>query len=122
MGMVPKSTKSETRILNAISFSKVVGFVAVLMLSIMIAPIIFDSKVMSVLFCIFADVVYILCVVRSPTDPNKMFIIGLKEWLKFKTLAHDIYGESSQEYISYKEMTKKNEELKKNKKSKKIKA
>lgn len=102
MGMVPKSTKSETRILNALSFQKVIGFVVVLMLSTSIAPKLFGNK-LGILFTVFACVVYIICMIKSPTDPKKLFIIGLKEWLKFKYLAKDIYGESSQEYKDYKE-------------------
>ena len=100
MGMVPKSTKSETKIWKNISFFKIIGIITTIMISLGFSQILFTGA-MRVFFIIFCTVTFIICTMRSPTDPNKSFIRGLGDFLKFKFRAKDIYGCGTEEYDDY---------------------
>jgi uncharacterized protein YacL len=101
MGMIPKSTKSDVKIWKGIGLMKFLGIIMTLMISFLIAPLLFSSGALKIFFIVFCVVVFIICTLKSPTDPNKSFIKGLMDFLKFKVRIKDIYGNNGEEYEAY---------------------
>ena len=120
MGMIPKSTKSEIKIFNAISFMKILGLIIVIMVDMMFAPLIFSKNSLIILFTIFTCVVYIVGALKAPTDPTKVFAAGVRDWIFFKLSNKTLYGNNSKEYLEYmeeKEAAENEKALKKEKKA-----
>ena len=120
MGLVPKSTKQENKIHNSISFFKIVGLIVTIVIcAVIINPLFFDGVWSKLLFTLFSCAVYIVCVLKAPTDPTKLFIQGLKDWLFYAVLPKTIYGESSEEYKEYRRRQEQSEAAKERKQEKK---
>lgn len=101
MGMVPKSTKSDVKIWHNLGLLKCLGFAATIIMCFLLSSILFSSEVLKIGFMIFSGIVYIICNIKSPTDPNKIFLKGLSDFLKFKIRSKDIYGNNSTEFEIY---------------------
>jgi NhaP-type Na+/H+ or K+/H+ antiporter len=117
MGMIPKTTKSDIKIFNNISVKKLAGFFMTFLLSYMLGSIIFEKMSVQFLFMGFALVVYLICMCKSPTNPDKVFILGLVDFLRFKFTKKKIYGNTSEEYSIF-ETEKESHENKKKRKRK----
>ena len=119
MGMVPKKTKADNRIWHSLTLRLLVGGGIVFLMSFEFAKLFFPDGIIQILFVIFILGGYIICNLPSPTDPNRIFILGLYDYLHFKFAPKDMYGDNSEEYKTYKrELEMKNEKSykKKNKK------
>lgn len=115
MGMVPKKTKADNRIWHSLTL-RLIGFgLLVLLMSFEFAKLVLPDGITQILFTIFALVVYVICNLPSPTDPNRIFILGLYDYLHFKFVPKDMYGDDSEEYKTY----KKDQEIKNEKSYKK---
>ena len=82
MGVVPKKTKAEQRIMRHISITKVLGFIITLSLAYMIGDMFIYQKV-SMLFIIFCVAEFFIVTSKSPSDPTKNFFAGWLDWLGF---------------------------------------
>lgn len=117
MGLVPKKTKADTKVLKGLTASRFLGLLMTIILSFMIGSIIIPGwwKFLFVIFCI---AVFLILSGKAPTNPNISFCKGLLNYLTFKLDTKEYVGTSNEEYKKYMQSkeNKKNE-----KKAKKIK-
>lgn len=109
MGMIPKKTKSDIKIWHNLSLFKVIGFIMTIMITFVLSGVIFSGGALQTLFVFSCGLIYIVCNLKSPTNPNKIFLFGLIDFLKFIVGAKTIYGNQSEEYKYFKERTSENE-------------
>lgn len=82
MGVVPKKTKAEQRIMRHISVTKVVGFIITLAFAKLFSDMFVHSSV-RLLFIIFCSVEFFIFTSDSPSDPTKKFYAGWLDWIGF---------------------------------------
>lgn len=90
MGVVPKKTKAEQRIMRHISVTKIVGFIMTLALSKLFGDMFVHSSV-RILFIIFCSVEFFIVTSDSPSDPTKKFYAGWLDWIGFILLGRKKY-------------------------------
>lgn len=113
MGMIPKQTKAEKKVLKGLSVMRFIGLMMTIMLSSVISDLIGGwVKFIFIGFCI---VVFFILTSKSPTDPNQSFAKGLITFLSFAFFEDKVmYGSSN---IIYKQYYEKKEEKKSEKKT-----
>ena len=99
MGMIPKKTKSETKVFKGLTAQRFLGLFMVIMISAMIGSLI--GGALQWVFIISSIVVYFILTGKSVTDPTKNFARGLVDFIKFKFETKEFIGPSNHEYIEF---------------------
>lgn len=100
MGLVPKKTKADTKVLKGLTASRFLGLLMTIIMSFMIGSLIIPGwwKFLFVIFCI---VVFFILTGKAPTNPNISFCKGLLNYLAFKFDTKKYVGTSNAEYKEY---------------------
>lgn len=117
MGMIPKKTKSETKVFKGLTAQRFMGLFVIIILSSMIGSLI--GGAMQWLFIACSITVYFILTGKSLTNPTQSFARGLINFIRFKFDNNYFIGSSNHDYIDYKQAQKeKNNERSKRKKDK----
>jgi hypothetical protein len=98
MGMIPKKTKSETKVFKGLTAQRFLGLFMVIMLSAMIGQLI--GGVLQWLFIAFSLIVYFVLSGKSPSNPTQSFAKGLIEFIRFKIDNQTFLGTTNADYIA----------------------
>lgn len=113
-GIVPKQTKSETRLLRRFSAQRFFGLLFTFLVSMLIGIII--GGMMRYVFVVFCLLEYMICTSNSFSDPKKNFVGGLIDFLRYALHKKTFYGPSNAECQKYLEKEEKKREIKEEKK------
>ncbi|MBR1751879.1 MAG: hypothetical protein IJ740_18995 [Ruminococcus sp.] len=115
MGMIPKKTKAEIKIVKGLTAARLLGLMMVLMSATLVGQ--FIGGLLQWAFVAFAVVVYFILTGRSPTDPGKTFFRGLIDFINFKFDVKDMIGPSSPDHVDIHKDNKDRKKAKKNEES-----
>lgn len=118
MGMIPKKTKSETKVFKGLTAQRFMGLFVIIMISSMIGSLI--GGAMQWLFIACSIIVYFILTGKSLTNPSQSFARGLINFIRFKFDNNFFIGSSNHDYIEYQQTIKEkeNEKYKRNKNKK----
>lgn len=99
MGMIPKKTKSETKVFKGLTAARFLGLFVVMMISSMIGALL--GGIIQWIFIAFSIIVYFVMTGRSPTNPTKPFAKGLASFISFKFDNKVFIGTTNEDYLEY---------------------
>lgn len=96
MGIMPKQTKAENKLKFGLTLNRLIGLaVTIMMASILSRGV---HKYLSIPFMIFCVLVYLFSQSKSPTNPKKNFITGLRDCFVYHTTPKKYYGVACDDY------------------------
>lgn len=99
MGMIPKKTRAQNKVLKGLTAIRFMGLVMTIMLSAMLGSVIGGwLKFLFIAFCVTA---FFVLTAKSPTDPNKSFAKGIVTYLLYLFDIKSMVGSSNKEYKRY---------------------
>lgn len=113
MGLIPQQTKAENKLKWGLTKNRMLGLVLTILISTALAKAV--HKYLAIPFMIFCVAVFLYTQQKSPTNPKKQFIFGLRDYLKYLVSPKKYYGLNGEEYKLAQEQEEKNNEKKKGK-------
>lgn len=101
-GLIPKRTKSETKIWKNLTLSKMIGILMSMMIGEIFSNIVADK--LSILFVVFCVTEFLVLTMKSPVNPMKRFYQSLIDYIAFKSqpvMQYSVCSENYQNYLSY---------------------
>lgn len=98
-GLIPKRTKSETKIWKNLTLSKMIGILMSMTVGVIFSN--FVASKLSILFVIFCIAEFLVLTMKSPVNPMKKFYQSLIDYIEFKSQPVLQYGVCSEEYQNY---------------------
>lgn len=96
MGIMPKQTKAENKVKWGFTFKRLVGLMATIGLSSSLSKSV--HKYLIIPFILFCVAVYLFSQKKAPTNPKKIFIIGLRDYFLFLLAPKKYYGVNNDDY------------------------
>lgn len=90
MGLVPKQSKSETKIYKSFTLMRILGLVFTVIISSVLSNICAPS--LSWLFIGFCIIVYLILSSKAPDNRTKSFFKGLCAWIRYLFFSKKLYG------------------------------
>ena len=96
MGIIPKQTKAENKLMWGFTLNRMIGLLVTIMVSSILAKAV--HRYLVVPFMIFCVIIYLFTQMKSPTNPKKKFISGLKEYALYLSAPKKYHGITGEEY------------------------
>ncbi len=84
MGLVPKTTKTESKAVFGLTMKRMIGLVMTMMLSYFVGQALV-YRALLVPFIISCMVIYLVLGISAPNNPKKTLMQGLGAWMKDST-------------------------------------
>lgn len=102
MGLVPKTTKSDIKIVKGLTLGRLIGFIAAGGMGYIIGGA-FPYDWLQVAFSVTFIVIFFIASGKAPTNPTKNFARGLMLFIQYLLLPKKLYGNGSVEYKNFME-------------------
>lgn len=99
MGLIPKQTRSDRKVMKGLNVMRFFGLVITLMLSSMLGS--FIGGWLRFVFMFFCVIVFFILIAKSPTNPNQLFIKGLLTYVSHLFDVKVMVGSSNSGYKKY---------------------
>lgn len=119
MGLVPKTTKSDIKIIKGLTLGRLIGFIVAGGMGYIIGGTL-PYGWLQIVFSVTFIIIFFIASGKAPTNPTKSFAHGLMIFIQYLLLPKKLYGKGSIEYKNFIERkTAKNDKNKKAQKRKK---
>lgn len=103
MGYIPKTTKQKIKLFHGMSAQRVLIGMFVLTVAFGVCSALTTNVLMQLLITAIILALYLILSGRSPSNPKKIFLFGLIDYLMYIVSPKKMYGVNTEEYKSYKE-------------------
>lgn len=96
MGIMPKQTKAENKLKFGLTLNRLIGLFITIMISTILSKAV--HRYLTIPFMLVCVGVYLFSQSKSPTNPKKNFITGLKDCYLYILSPKKYYGVDCDEY------------------------
>jgi len=96
LGIIPKQTKAENKLMWGFTLNRMIGLLVTIMVSNILSKAV--HRYLVIPFMVFCVGVFLITQLKSPTNPKKKFISGLKEYALYLSSPKTYYGITGEEY------------------------
>ena len=103
MGYIPKTTKQKIKLFHGMSAQRVLIGLIVIFMTFSILQALTSSLLMQLAVTVVVVALYLILSGRSPSNPKRIFILGLVDYFLYIVSPKKMYGVNTEEYRTYKE-------------------